>query len=401
MTTGTVAVPFAGNGDLRRGQRHRPGRLVGAVLTPQGQRQGHRRDAGVRVREIRARRREVGVRPRVGAQRQRGRCEDVLADGVEGVDPSGAGVETGRVRDRHRAVRDGRLQPFAVPGGVLLLQDRGEAGDVRRGHRGATEGGVDVVDHGAELGAGGARGSHVDTGGDHLGLEGAVTQARSAAGEAGHDVVDVDRTHRQRRVGRPRRRDRGRARLAGVAGSDDEQGVGCRGQLVHGLRERVAAVVGVTTEAHADDVRALLHGPDHAGQDPGVLAVATVGEHLADHQVGARGDALALAVGRGPAAADRGCDVGAVAVAVGDGGVRREVRRLQDPVLQVRVRGVVARVEHGDGGARAGEAGRPRLRGVDLRHRVLQRRLDPAVEVDPGRAVGQGRSADRLRPRRW
>ena len=154
--------------------------------------------------------------------------------------------------------------------------------------------------------------------------------------------------------------------------------------------ERAAAVVGVATQAHADDVSTLVDGPDHAGQDPRVLTPAAVAQDLADHQAGLRGDALAEPAGRGTGPADRRGDVGAVAVAVGDRGVGREVGRRPDPTLEVGMRRVVAGVQHGHRGADAVVAGRPRLGGVDLGDRVLQGHLDAAVEVDAGGAVGQG-----------
>ena len=109
---------------------------------------------------------------------------------------------------------------------------------MRGGHRGAADRGVDVVDDRAELGAGGAGGGHVDAGSDDLRLEGAVPEARAAAGEAGHHVVDVDGTDGEGRVGRAGRRDRGRAVAAVVAGGDDEQAVRGRGQLVDGQGQR-------------------------------------------------------------------------------------------------------------------------------------------------------------------
>ena len=122
------------------------------------------------------------------------------------------------------------------------------------------------------------------------------------------------------------------------------------GQLVDRLRQRVGAVVGVAAEAHADDVGALVDGPLHAREDPGVLAVAGVGEHLADDQVRAGRDALAQPAGRGAVAGDGRRDVRAVAVAVDVGVVGREVRRADHEAgREVGVRRVDAGVEDRDG----------------------------------------------------
>src|SRR4029079_9581248 len=117
-------------------------------------------------------------------------------------------------------------------------------------------------------------------------------------------------------VGRAGCGDGGGSVVAVVAGGDDEQAVRGGRELVDGKGERAAAVVGVAAEAHAHHVGTLVDGPDHAGQDPRVLTRTAVGEDLADHQAGPRGDALAEPAGRGTGPADRGGDVGAVAVAV-------------------------------------------------------------------------------------
>ena len=276
------------------------------------------------------------------------------------------------------------------------MEDRRETGDVRRRHRGAADRDVALVDDGAELGAGRAGGGDVDAGGDDLGLHRTVAEARAAAGEGRHLVVHVDGADGEGGVGRPRRGDRRGTLGAVVAGCDDEQAVGGGGQLVDRLRQRVRAVVGVAAEAHADDVGVVVDRPDHAGEHPRVLAVARVGEHLADEQLRARCHPLAQAGGGRAAARDGRGDVRPVPVAVGDGLVGGEVRGVGDQAGEVGVGGVVARVQHRDGGAGAVEAGVPGLGRVDLRDRVLQRDLDLAVEVDPDGAVGQGRRVARV-----
>ena len=151
-------------------------------------------------------------------------------------------------------------------------------------------------------------------------------------------------------------------------------------------------------EAHADDVGAGLGGPLHAGDDPGVLAGALgAAEHLADDQVGAGGDALVVAAGGGAGADDRGGDVGAVPVDVGDGLARHEAGRAVDLGSQVGVVDVDAGVEHRDLHALAVVAGRPGLRRADQRHALLEVGLHPAVEPQLGDPAAQGGA---WRPRR-
>ena len=215
-----------------------------------------------------------------------------------------------------------------------------------------------------------------DTGGDHVRLQGAVAEPRAAAREVREHVGAVDRTDRQRGVGRARRGDRRRAVAAVVAGGDDEQR---RRSVAESSSiawlERVGAVAGVAAEAHADDVGALRDRPLHAGQDPRVLAEARVGEHLADQQVGAGSDALVLAGGGGPLPAIveatwvpwplPSTTLGSV--------VKFDVSVTRPG--EIGVGRVVAGVEDGHRRAGAVVAGRPGLGRVDLRDRASSERV--------------------------
>ena len=145
-------------------------------------------------------------------------------------------------------------------------------------------------------------------------------------------------------------------------------------------------------EAHVHDAR-VVGGPLHAVDDPRLLAEAVVAEHLADDQVGARGDALLDAAGGRAGAGDRRGDVGAVAVVVLGVLTRHEAGRAVDLAGQVGVSGVDAGVEHGDRGAAAVVPGGPRLRCVHLCDALGQVRLHLAVEVDLRDPGGE----DRLR----
>ena len=114
--------------------------------------------------------------------------------------------------------------------------------------------------------------------------------------------------------------------------------------------------------------------------------VPVVVEHLADVQVGAGGDALLLAAGGGAGAGDGGGDVRAVAVVVVDVLVRgrssavsaiwpaRSGWSASTPVSSTATSTPCA-----------GVAGRPGLRGADLRGAVGQVGLDLAVEPDLAR----------------
>lgn len=78
-----------------------------------------------------------------------------------------------------------------------------------------------------------------------------------------------------------------------------------------------------------------------------------------------------------------------VAVPVHDLLARHEALGFENAVLDVRVGRVDAGVQDGDLGALAVVALGPCLRGVDLRHGVLERGLHPAVEPELGDAVVQ------------
>ena len=190
---------------------------------------------------------------------------------------------------------------------------------------------------------------------------------------------------------------RGGDRLgARVARGDHEERAVLLRQRVDRLGHRVGPVGGHgVAEAHVHDVGARLGGPLHARHHPRVLALAVgPAEHLADDQVGTRGDAPVVAVRGGAGADDRAGDVGAVPVDVGDRLAGDEAGGVVDLVRQVRVVDVDAGVEHRDGDARAVEAGRPRLGRADLRHALLQGRRHLAVEPElrrrPRRGSGVG-----------
>src|SRR5262249_52479492 len=136
-------------------------------------------------------------------------------------------------------------------------------------------------------------------GGD-LRLEGVGAGHEAPAGEVRRGVVAVhgaDGEHVGRAGGGG-----GDLPRAGVAGGGHEQAAAGGGEVLGGRADRVAAAA----EAHGDHVGLLGDGPLHAGDDPGLGAVAPVVQHLADHQLGAGGDALLGAVaGRAGAGGDR------------------------------------------------------------------------------------------------
>ncbi len=256
---------------------------------------------------------------------------------------------------------------------MLLGEDRGGAGDVRRGHRRARRGGVEIVDRRAHRGAGRAGRDDVDARRGDLRLEALVEDARAAAGELGERVVVVDGADGQRRGRRARGADRVVAAL--VAGGDHEQGA-AGAELVDGRAHRVGAVGRAAAEAHVDHLGATVDGPLHAGDDARLVAAAGVVEDLADQQLRARCDT---------AAADRdGRDVGAVPEVVGGVAAAAEVLRGGDPAGQVGVRGVDAGVEDGDLDAGAGQPGLPGGGCADLFDVRVGARGDPAVQPDLG-----------------
>jgi hypothetical protein len=229
---------------------------------------------------------------------------------------------------------------------VLLGQQGGGPGHVRRRHRRTRGRGVLRVDRVAHGRAGRAGRHDAHAGRGDLWLQAQVSEARAAAGEVGQRIGPVDRADRQRTGGGARGADGGVAAL--VAGRDDEQSTAGRADLVDGDAHRVGAVGGGTAEAHVDDLGALGHGPLHALDDLRLVAGAAVVEHLADEQLGAVRDALAAAAGGRAAARDRGGHVGAVAEAVDGVLAGAEVAGPGDPAGQIGVAGVDAGVEHGD-----------------------------------------------------
>ncbi len=157
------------------------------------------------------------------------------------------------------------------------------------------------------------------------------------------------------------------------------------GEVVHGEGHRVEDIgTRRVAEAHVDHIGAGFGGPLHAGDDPGVLADASVVEDFADDQVGCGCDAGVVAVGGGAGAGDDRGDVGAVPLWVGGVLVGDEAHHVLDLIHEVGVGGVDAGVEDGDGGAVAVVAGLPRLGGADLGDAVGEGGLDLAVEPEFG-----------------
>ncbi len=216
-----------------------------------------------------------------------------------------------------------------------------------------------------------------------LRLQARVTEPRSTTGEVGQLVLAVHGSDRQRGRRRARRTDR--LVLALVAGRNHEQGAGLRGDVVDRLAERVGAVGGLAAEAHVHDLRAFGGGPLHPGDDPGVVAVPVVAEHLADQQVGLRRHALPGAARARAGTGDGRGDVRAVAeVVLGAGRAAGEVLALLDLAVQVRVRRVDAGVQYGDLHAGALVPGLPGVRRADLRDALVEHRTHLAVQPDLG-----------------
>ena len=126
------------------------------------------------------------------------------------------------------------------------------------------------------------------------GLSGAVAEARAAAGEAGHRVGRRrPRRRSARRRPQPGDGDRRRTSLPLLPAAMTNRRRRARRQLVDRLAQRVGAVAGVAAQAHADDVGALVDGPLHAGEHPGVLAGCRASAStLPMSRLGAGGDAL-------------------------------------------------------------------------------------------------------------
>lgn len=161
--------------------------------------------------------------------------------------------------------------------------------------------------------------------------------------------------------------------------------------------EGAAAVVrDVAAQTHVDHNGTVPSRPLQTGDDRAERAGAIVAEHLADHQIDTGRDS-AVAVAR-TAPADGRSDMGAVADAVEGVLTRAEVLGLGDPALEVRVRGIDAGVEYGDGDTLAVESGLPGVGCTDLGNRLGEVHRDLAVEPDPvdlprtqvGRAVVVG-----------
>ena len=310
-------------------------------------------------------------------------AEEGRAGGVHGresrgdVEPAGSDLVRRRpwkyLRRRHQGV----LEATRGPGGMCGGQDGRSPGDVRRGHRGAVHRLVHAL---AELQQLRPRRRDLDAGRRDVGLERVVAASRAHAREPRPLVETVDRGHRERLVRGAWSTD---CELrAAVPRGDHEQHALVAGQLVDRLRQRVEPVgQGGIAQAHADDLGPV-GSPLHAVDDPRVLPEAVVAEHLADDEVGARGDALVEPRRRGARAGDGRGDVGAVAVAVTDVLAWDERLRLGDVAGEVGVGRVDTGVEHGDGRARSVEPGRPRLRSADLRNAVGEVGLDLAVQPE-------------------
>ncbi len=292
------------------------------------------------------------------------------------VESAGADLERGvAVAQRLGAAHQGVLELLAGPVGVLLGEDGGRSGHVWGRHRGAELFYVHAV-AGALLGAGGVDG---DAGGGEVGLEPAASRQWSDAGEPGESVLFVHGADGQRAFG-----------VAGgadghsvVAGGDDEERVVLRGEVLHRQGHRVEDIgTRRVAEAHVDHVGAGFGGPLHAGDDPGVVADASVVEDFADDQVGCGGDAGVVAVGGGAGAGDDRGDVGAVSLWVGDVFVGDEADAVLDQVGEVGVGVVDAGVEDGDGDAVAVVAGFPGFGGADLGDAVGEGGVYLAVEPE-------------------
>ncbi len=183
-----------------------------------------------------------------------------------------------------------------------------------------------------------------------------------------------------------------------VACGDREERAGALGERVDGLGHRVGSVGGASTEAQADDPRALGGGPLHARDDPGVGAEPAVVEDLADQEAGIRGGTLVLACRCLATAGDDRRDVGSVAVAVLGGAALGEVLGGDHGVGEIGVRGVDPGVEHGDLHAGTGVAGGPGFRCADLRDTLVEGGAHLSVQPDlldarVERGTGRGAAA--------
>ena len=106
-----------------------------------------------------------------------------------------------------RAHQQGLALPRG-PAGVLLSDDRGRAGHVRGGHRGAGEAHVALRGRGADLAVRGAAATMSTPGRGDVRLDRVVADPGAATGEVGQLVLVVHRADGERGVGAARRADR-------------------------------------------------------------------------------------------------------------------------------------------------------------------------------------------------
>ena len=290
--------------------------------------------------------------------------DDCRAVGGERVDAADAARE-GLVGSPRRTARDRRLDHGGFPVGVERAQQRGDARDVRRGHRRAAE----RVHAATQL----RRVDQVSRCGD-VRLESQQARRGSARAERGHAPAPVDRRDRDRAGRRPRAADRRGPPV--VARRHDHHDAG-RDGIVDRARGRVVRVA-AASQAQVHHVRAVggiavavrVQAALDRGDDVGRQARSRRGEHLVGDQ---------RRVGRDAEDVGRRCrngarDVRAVAVVVHRIGIAvHEVPAPGNLVAQPeaaserRVRVVDARVDHGDDDA--GPAG-AEARGVDSGARV-------------------------------
>src|SRR5207253_11067475 len=154
---------------------------------------------------------------------------EIRGDGGSQVEAGGALLVHGLVRLRLRCTEQCVLQLVGLPVRVLLREQCGGTGDVRRRHRRTGGGGVEVVDRVAHDRALRAGGDDADTGRGDLRLQARIAESRPAAGEVGELVLAVHGADGERRGGRSRRTDRLVPAL--VAGRNDEQRSGLRGDV--------------------------------------------------------------------------------------------------------------------------------------------------------------------------
>ncbi len=368
-------------------QRERTGQGAAGDIGDVG-RQGERDVVGTRVRVRQgAGRRLAVVRPGERAHRQgcRGRG-DLLREGAGDGDAARALGPDVHARGLGRGHQRG-LEGLAVQVGPGLLEHRGRARDVRGGHGGAAQRGVQVVDRVARGGTRSPRGDDPVAGRHHVRLEHPRLDA-AAAGVPGDGVVVVHGAHREGGRRDARRAHGAVPEVTIVARGHDEERAELGGQLVHRDGVGRGDVEEQAAQGQVHHVGALRGRPLHALDDAGQLAEAVVVQHLADQQVGVRGHALVHAVGRiARPGQDRG-DVRAVAGAVGRLALAGEVPLADDDLVEVGVGRVDARVEHRDRHARTRVAGLPGLRGADLRHRAGVRGPDGLVQPDVADGVG-------------